>query len=163
MYPDYTSQEAKIEREQVEWVFGLTGGELADRPMRYAYRESANYSTGKMEPHEYRRAWARYSYEGTPEYSEIEPHTRNGSFLTMVWDSGAYGSHQPPTIMHAQGKRWRKVASYTSSGETECPGVDCEEPIPADGCPLCEGSADEGHGMIYLGEGWCEVVYYSRT
>ena len=44
----------------------------------------------------------------------------------------------------------------TSSGETECPGAQCEpgEDGREDGepCALCEAPADEPHGMIYIGD-----------
>jgi hypothetical protein len=70
---------------------------------------------------------------------------------------------------------WTQVASFSSSGERECwwcgPGSDWDgtveqdrtreaDPITPTGyrgkldCPVCEG---DGH--VYLGDGWCEVVF----
>ena len=52
------------------------------------------------------------------------------------------------------------MATYISSGEAECwwcsAGVadneaDSDE---SQGCPLCDGDC-----CLYLGDGWCEVVY----
>ncbi len=51
---------------------------------------------------------------------------------------------------------WKQVAAFTASGEASCwwcgDGTGNED--ERDGCKLCEGD-----GLIYLGAGWCEVVY----
>jgi hypothetical protein len=162
-----------IEREQVEWVHGLTGGELSDRPMRYAHKgEKWNSPTHKFVPC-FERSWARYWYEGTPEWvEEFQQYEQDdrGEFLTIVWNSGAYGDHLPPTTIRSGGRKWRKVATFASSCETECPGQhEDENKVTADHvgegegteCVLCSAKLGGEHGMIYLGEGWLEAVYYT--
>ena len=51
---------------------------------------------------------------------------------------------------------WERIASFTSSGEAECwwcgPGTGNED--ERDECKLCEGD-----GLIYLGEGYAEVIF----
>lgn len=173
MYPEKDT----IERERVEWVFGLTGGELSDAPLRYVEirvtPRNANFPPRvccSRPDIDVRRGWAPYWYEGVPDYSEIKEHTHNGSFLTIVNDSGSYGTAQLPRVIYAHGRRWRRVASYASSGEHDCPeGRDVtvgsemrDGEIPPELCPLCEAERGELHGCIYLGDGWQEVVYYSR-
>ena len=51
---------------------------------------------------------------------------------------------------------WEQIASYGSSGEAECwcCGSDREEET----CLLCEGD-----GIVYIGEGWAEVVYRRKA
>ena len=51
---------------------------------------------------------------------------------------------------------WTRVASFGSSGEAECwwcaqGAGDGGQP---EDCKLCEGD-----GVVYIGEGWAEVVY----
>lgn len=148
MYPEID----RNEREQIEWVFGLTGGELNDKPLRYANLVCC------MKHPEYERHWAPYFYDGVPEYARRIEYKLGGSFMTVV-HCALYGSEMP-RVIYAGGKRWRKIATYTSSGETECPGKDFDSPSRP--CPLCEAREGEEHGMIYIGEGWAEVVYRAR-
>lgn len=134
-----TDLEKKIERERIEWVFGLTGGELSDAPWRYVH-ESSNLSTDPdneciprdadgravgsypFESDYYVRTGAfRYWYDGAPEYAAREhsasPHVRTAVVCAL------FG--MPPAVLWdaADGSRWARVAFYQSSGETECPGA----------------------------------------
>jgi hypothetical protein len=91
-----TKQE--IERQQVEYVFGLTGGELADE------------------------SWAgfAYWYEGVPEWAQEDfkgrqTHWATTTYRTVIALDQCYGFN-PPTI-----EGWEFVRSYGHSGETECP------------------------------------------
>ena len=156
MYPIHDP----VEAESVTWVFSLTGGELESSPLRYAYRsDTARFVDYKFQPG-FKRGWIRYWYDGSPEYVAREHGRLRGSTITLVSDCSFGG---PPSVIYARGKRYRRIAQFVSSGETECPGKDCEEPIPeGERCPLCEGDASEGHGYIYLGDGWAESVYYCR-
>ncbi len=172
MYPIHDA----IERQRVEWIHGLTGGETADRPFRML-----DLGRGK-------RLWARYWYEGAPDWSNEHAYDSGrkgwrGSWRTLVWDSGSYGSHLPPqSFRDSSGRRWRKVASYRSAAECECPVPDSHLGkvtrreavlLPANKwdrqypkrrkaeCPMCEERIGSEHSYLYLGEGWLEAVYFS--
>jgi hypothetical protein len=131
-----------IEREQIEQVFGLTGGELSDE------------------------SWQGFAhwFEGAPEYATEHKDTDEHTHRTIV---GNFIFSSPPESIEDNGIRWEKVATFVSSGETECPGVhgdynlvenDAHEP-----CPLCGEKWNEPHGFIYIGEGWAEVVYRAKV
>ena len=176
MYPKIDEQE----KSQVEEVFGLTGGELSDKPMRIAELKydpgipSMIEKWGKSYAPKWiaKRWWVRYFYDGVPSYVERDFRNMSGSFFTMVKNC-LFGS--PALHIVAQGKIWRRVATYTSSGETDCPfqGVS-DEDVPwaerthlgdrstVHHCPACEAEKGEEHGCIYLGEGWAEIVYRAR-
>jgi hypothetical protein len=142
------------EQEQIMEVFRLTGGELADKPLRYLPVDGDD-------PEE--RRWARYFYDGAPPYIEWGLEFKlGGTFLTIV-TCELYGE-MPKRIMTSDGRVWRKVRTFRSSGEAECPckGVDTED-LPKGTCPLCAAKEGEEHGMIYIGEGWAEVVYRTRS
>lgn len=129
------------EREQVQEVFGLTGGELADEPWTPTSDEDAHTTYN-------------YWYEGTPDYAERDFDVFS-SYRTVV-ESELFGK-LPDVLTDEQGT-WRRVTSFRTSGETECPGRDPEVAAVMDlPCPLCE--EDETHGFIYLGDGWAEIVY----
>jgi len=123
-----------IEREAVEMVFGLGGGEL--------HEHNENF------PDEWDERF-QYWYEGKPDYLSL---TELGANLdtelrTAVCNCLFGWPKEPPG--------WVQVMGCSSSGETTC---DCryehEDETPIRDCPLCEG--DE---LIYIGDGWCEVVY----
>lgn len=144
------------ERSTVEWVMGLTGGELEDKPLRFLgeRRWSDGEGTG-----EWCRWWRAYWYTGAPDYAqEIERRWR-GDVMTIISDD-MFGDL--PTTIYAKGKRWRKVARFASSGECECPmgwrefDPATDEPI----CSICEGNRSHGH--LYIGDGWGESVYVAR-
>lgn len=155
----------KAERSQVEEVFGLTGGELADAPLRYFGATDVGPNRDPLPTH---RWWARYWYEGRPDYL---PTSHRGSWITLV-ECELYGSL--PSRIQAHGRKWRKIARYASSGETECPGrmdngsddllkvdeSDCAD--DSECCTYCDEEIGEPHGYIYLGDGWGETIYYSR-
>lgn len=83
-----------LERERVEVVFRLTGGELHDRHPKF--------------PDEWDDVFA-YWYEGTPEYAEDLDDT---DCRTAVVDC-LYGFPDVP-------EGWEQVAAFSSSGETQC-------------------------------------------
>lgn len=149
-------REARIERERVEQVFRLGGGELESKPW-YVFTDP------EMED------WDQflYHYDGAPEY--YEDRDRDGDFHTVVSDV-LYGSE--PKNLYEKGARYVKVAHFLSSGETECPladedsyGGDMDEVCAKRPCEYCEAqAADDGgkpepHGHIYLGDGWAETIY----
>lgn len=67
---------------------------------------------------------------------------------------------EPETVWDAEGREWRRVASYTSSGEAECPlsNKPVGEQDEGAPCPLCEADAGERHDMVYIGDGWSEII-----
>src|ERR1700687_2704798 len=81
--------EASRERQQVEYVFGLTGGELEDKPLKFTAPNT--FVT--------ERSWL-YHYEGAPEWAieDFEDYYNN-SYLTLVETDCCYGSSAPDTIM----------------------------------------------------------------
>jgi len=147
-----TQQESQVEREreQVEQVFGLTGGELADRP----WEPFAADSDGES----FTRASFRYWYDGAPAWSEDGRH-QAPACRTVVSDC-LFG--EEPEVLQEKGARWERIASYLSSGEAACPwrqdGDPAQGPDPRP-CELCGAGQGEEHGHVYLGEGWCETVY----
>ena len=135
--------DAIIERQQIEAVFGLTGGELADD------RWDVGDQTGTA------RAYA-YWYEGPPEWAAHEFTDRYDVDYRTLICCCLFGG--PPEVLGDDEGAWSRVASYASSGETECPwrgAANCAAEGP---CALCGGD-EEDHGHVYLGDGWCEVVY----
>lgn len=148
------------EREQIEWVFGLTGGELADKPIAYSYTNDHG---------EEREGTFLYHYDGVPDYagkSEFaDLYSDDCEYFTAVAFS-LWG--YPSEEIQIGGKVFARVQEYLNSGETECPGKqstdDGEDPCADEICPLCEREPGEEHGYIYIGDGWAEVVYrHDRT
>lgn len=150
-----------LERERIACVFGLGGGELHE-----AHAEFPDEWDGVI----------AYWYDGPPEYATelkdaniVECSTCAGigydadrdadcracdglghhdrEVRTAILDC-LYGEPEPR-------EGWERIASFTSSGEAECwwcgDGSGNEDERP--NCPLCEGD-----GLIYLGDGWAEVV-----
>jgi hypothetical protein len=143
--------EARREREQVEWVFGLTGGELDDDPLKWTDEDGRE------------RAWA-YHYDGVPEWCEREDfpdrYANGVDYFTLVEIGCSYGSGAPETIRF-DGKLYVRVHQYVHSGETDCPRGPCgegQETVEEELCYLCEAERGEAHGCIYVGDG-CESVY----
>ncbi len=140
------------ERAQVESVFGLTGGELEDKPLRYL--EAKLWHDGEPTG-EHARRWARYWYRGAPDYApELE---RLGDVITIVWDR-LYAGIAPPKI-RAQGREWRKVGDFRSSGEAPC--LDAGS-VAQETCTICEAEPGDRHGYVYVGDGWYETIYRAR-
>lgn len=155
--------EAQFEREQVEWVFGLTGGELEKEPLKFN-------GPGAITGRELEFSWL-YHYEGYPEWAYEDFGSRRyehdpGQYLTLIEAGVSYSSSAPDELHFPDGEVWFKVRDYTHSGETECPMGSCgdDETVGEDStegmerCPLCEADAGEKHGHIYLGTG-VETVY----
>jgi hypothetical protein len=160
-------QRAANEREQIEQVFSLTGGELMDVawvPQYMNGRVSHQYLTPVV---------FTYWYQDVPEYVErsySDPIRPGGIYRTVVRNE-MFGM-VPETVTDDEGT-WKVVARYSTSGECECPYQhDDDPPVPTKEhpCPLCaaDGSpawqspsnTDAGeHGVIYIGEGWAEIVY----
>lgn len=152
-------------KAQVECVFGLGGGELADGPkdgfpFAYWYEGGPDYM-GRAE----REAAEWCSCHGADGQDECPECNGHGSYevRTVIADC-LYGE---PTLPAG----WTKVQMFISSGEAECghcgPGTEWDgseaqtkaTPDSATGykgdkaCKLCEGS-----GYVYIGDGWAEVV-----
>jgi len=155
-------KERDLEREQIEWVFGLTGGELADEPWTvlgapiHFFRHDP-LQTEAMDEHVF-----PYWYEGVPDYSEIRD-KYSETYRTVVVDE--MGGPVPGALLDKEGGIWKKIRSFRNSGETECPGRQDEgvvtESSASNGkyCDYCEANIGEDHGYIYLGDGWGEVIY----
>jgi hypothetical protein len=178
MTVEMTAEELAIERQQIEEVFRLGGGELASKPwepfvpcessdedLQWSLRVLGGLSADASE-----RTTLPYWYEGVPEWagrSEFPHEHETGYDYRTVISCELYG-RSPETLMD-RGVLWTRVASYTSGGETECPLAQAEEEewaedlFAARPCKLCEAQEGEEHGCIYLGDGWSEVVYESRT
>lgn len=162
--------EADIEREQVEWVFGLTGGELEDKP----WEPFAPSTEGEKDctwalgmgglGYASSRETFAYHYDGVPDYCgrrEYDDLYANGVEYRTVVYCCLFGS--PPEHVVDGGQLWTRVASYTTSGETECPERQEGGEVEEDECPLCGADHGEEHSYIYIGEGWSEVVYRAEV
>ena len=124
--------DAEREHASVEAVFGLTGGELEDGPCPIN-------DGGRTH---------RYWYEGVPDYVRHEYRNERRRLLTVA-ACELYGQVETP-------EGWERLASFSSSGETDCPwcGDGTGNEDGREDCPLCEGD-----GLLYLGDGWREVVF----
>ena len=161
--------EAQAERERVEWVFGLTGGELGAEPWACMHvgRFGDHYTFGN-----------RYWYEGVPDHLNARNYFDHEYRTTVTW-GGGYLPEPNREIWDGQGQ-WKLVASFMNSGEVECPNrtwdpIDrCEvehgsqNPVSEEiaemfdskrkVCYLCEEPVGKQHGYVYIGEGY-EAVY----
>lgn len=106
------ARETALERERVEWVFGLTGGELNDSP----WHEHAHWYDGVPD------------YLGQGDYPDL--YASGVDYVTVVSDT---------TIESPPG--WVVADDYTSSGEAECPCRHDDDMgnYPSADCALCEG------------------------
>lgn len=136
------------EREEIEAVFCLGGGELEAVPWALGGGREAPW-------------W----YEGAPEYAHDEPGLDGDHVRTaIVWEQFGKG---PEEVWDVDGRVWELKHRFVSSGETECPWgprpVGEGEPAPPvddrGRCPLCEEDAGAPHGMVYIGDAWAELVY----
>jgi hypothetical protein len=158
---DGMETEQSNERAQVAEVFGLTGGELMDVAW------VPNYLKGGAAAPYGIPVWKvvvfTYWYQGTPDYSfDADWNNVPGQTCRTVCQDEMFGM-VPETVTDSEG-RWKIVARYLNSGETECPWRDSDpgEAVQAAGsdpCPLCGEALDQPHGYIYIGDGWAEIVY----
>lgn len=120
-------------REEIECLLSLGGGELR---------------TGTFNG-------CRYWYEGAPDYCEREMMEAAKSAGLDYWNLRTCIEYHIGSAPKAP-RGWVLLASFTSSGEAECwrcgPGTGSESVDPK--CKLCDGN-----GLIYIGDGWSEVVY----
>jgi hypothetical protein len=162
-----SEKEAAIEREQVERVLRLTGGELDDKPWHYwlahRYSDGTAMDTGDIDS--FYEGRSHYWYEGAPDGSEIED-SASRNLRTLIAFGGGYMSAPNPELYDGDGI-WKLVHSWNHSGETECPGQQYNrdgtktvtEETSTDGeCHLCEEKIGEDHRFIYIGEGY-EATY----
>src|SRR5260370_21406033 len=100
-----SADEDDSERQQVEWVFGLTGGELDD--------ETWNGFA--------------YNFDGVQEWAQSDFKDRYDHEYRTVVGCFLYGG--PPECIVDTSGVWTLKAAFQSSGETECPlgDVDAEE------------------------------------
>jgi len=99
-----------------------------------------------------RKRWCgRYWYDGAPDYAERDCEAAacaaGGDSLELrtALERRLFGADKPP-------RGWVEVASFRSSGEADC-WCDGDE-----SCRVCDGD-----GFIYIGDGWCEVVYSRKA
>jgi hypothetical protein len=159
-WPVYQN-EADREKEQVENVFGLGGGELG-----VGGAESLESFGGYL-----------YNYEGAPEYAAREIEEPDYQYHTVIVTGGGLLS-PPDKTVEDNGVTWELVEHFLSSGEADCwicgaggNGVEwwAEEfekehgrpPTPEDECGLCEYKFKDMPGYTYIGEGY-EAVYRVR-
>jgi hypothetical protein len=140
------ARDVQVARQQVEQVFGLTGGELSDAA--WLVLDEAGTE----------RAYA-YWYEGPPEWAAHDFADRYDADYRTVIGCCLFGA--PPATIEDDAGTWTRVAGFVNSGEAECPwsqADDCDARAQRP-CELCATAEGEAHGHIYLGDGWCEVVY----
>lgn len=141
---DDVAREARIEREIVEAVFKA---ELDEPLTCIAGDNEVTY---------------RYVHDGLPHYVEkpADRWAEGVDYITII-DDFCYGRiHE---TLYIGDRIYRLVASYLSSGATECPLAELDDEEAAvfgfdDECPYC-GATDGEHGEAYLGPGWHEAVY----
>jgi hypothetical protein len=153
----------RIEKECLEAVFRE---DLDSDPVSYTYMSDGEAKDGTF----------HFSLDGLPDWLserelllEVKAKRNIGDpdystrydleFFTVVQDC-LFGL-PPETITLADGREFKRLTHYLSSGETECVArdQDNEEALAEQACPYCECQAGEKHGFIYLGDGWCQVVY----
>lgn len=145
--------EEELERAQVEAVFRVEGN-LSDSPLTWFDELGEEHVL-------------KYWYDGAPEYCRKELVGEHGDELVTVIDDFLFGP-LPSSFTDEHEDQWKLVASFSSSGETECPWGKVEDLPPVlvgDGrCALCEAEPGE-HGHVYLGDEWHEAVYrrYAKT
>lgn len=116
--------EEQIERESIEQVFRLTGGELENEPLVF-------FESKDEDDAEFRANATKFShwYEGVPEYAYSDFEDADGSGHKYTHDSTNFFTairdvtFGPPDrfLRLANGETWERVTSYSTSGETECP------------------------------------------
>lgn len=152
VYPVYQSEKDQ-EREQIEALFSLGGGELMDA------------------------AWLghAYWYEGAPEWDEDFREEDDYQYRTVIeWSHFAPEENEVQT--DEEGVEWEVVKWYGAPTETDCwvcgHGSDAfengfretydREPGPGDECGLCEYKFEDMPGYIYDGEAH-EVLFRTHN
>lgn len=133
-------EEKQIEREQVEHVFSLCG-EL-ENPW-IADNDSFPY-------------W----FENVPDWCKKDfpdRFDRGVNYRTVIEDCAF--SLPPEIITHNNVKWIRKAVLGPSSGECECPLK--QDEISEVQCKYCDCDPGQKHEFVFIGDGWCEVVYRS--
>lgn len=142
------AEAARIERQCVEEVFCLGGGELYDTAW-----EAVDVD-GEPAPQ-------RYWYCDPPEYAGADFDDKHTAEYRTVVCCCLFG--MPDEELFYRGRKWTRVGSYTSSGEAECragqDGDGVDHAVTDERCPHCAEAKGDAHGYIYLGDGWAEVVY----
>ena len=137
---------ATNEFECVEWVFGLTTM-LETKPWSVVARSPNGLMHGTKRP---------YWYPSAPEYTghDFDSMTTRTVIQCLLYTTAE-------TSYFDEHGEWTLVASFTSSGECECPliGMADEEDEEPEVCPYCDVKRGEEHGDIYIGDGWAECVY----
>lgn len=149
------------ERQQVEEVFGLTGGELSDKPWVYdpdpPVPALETWCNGPLSQDEYRanrfddgqvprvghKCTFQYHYDGVPDYLEREYRNEPAELSTVVVDE-LFGQRDIPW-------GYARIARQNSSGETV---IDRYE--DTDGYNVARQ-------VIYIGDGWGEVIFAKLT
>lgn len=124
-----TNRVRDIEREQIEQVFRLTGGELANEPWQYERSERIGPRTNLREGDSCRdgdKPWGyQYWYDGCPDYCERHERERyedgSSQVVTLISWGGGYMDAPDAWIIDVDGVAWELMAYFSNSGETECP------------------------------------------
>jgi hypothetical protein len=160
-----------IERESLECVTGLTGGEMETDPWYFLVTRDDRGRQPTRDAHfpkregsdagaaTWRDGWmlscARYWYDGTPEHSKRKLDARyDWPTLRTIVTSGDYSA--PHRELVDREGRWTLAAYYVGSGEADCYRDSAETGASEPDCPLCEGS-----GYVYVGQ-VIEAVYRLR-
>lgn len=174
--------EEAIERQEVEEVFYLGGGELSDEPWIYTkwIQLRPDWGIGQKQEHTSTTPYLfRHWYDGVPEYATSDfKDSSDEEYRTACYCRLYGGPSVGDTIIDSDGNTWECASWFPTSGETECPFIQMTDDDEADGeegslvnelhcinpeqpdcCFLCEESRGEPHRYIYLGDGWGEGVF----
>lgn len=100
-----TQADELSDRESVEWVFGLLGGELMDEPWKPSDADGREWTV-------------TYWFDGVPEYAESEYDWTGNTYRTAIRDE-MFGP-MPDVLVDSLGT-YNRVGSFRSSGEAELP------------------------------------------
>src|SRR5690242_19089537 len=103
--------EARREREQLEWVLGLTGGEMERDPLHYFEETARGMVDGK--PTEYpigEEVSHAYWYDGIPEWAGDDfddSDESNVHYMTLIYVSCIY--RDMPEMIYVDREWWIRV------------------------------------------------------
>lgn len=123
---------ADIERQQVQEVFNLGGGELATKPLRYQYAKNFSSPDDVLsDPIEWAETSDRYWYGFAPEWAEDDMKRSDKDFwdstyLTILTYGGGFLPHAN-RLIKVKRKLYDLVVVCNNSGEVECPFASDEE------------------------------------